>query len=448
MDTMYEKIMEELENDIKERNITPGKKLPSVRDLCKKYDCSKSTVVKALEVLKNRHIIYSVPQSGFYIVEGLRSYEKQQSDIIDFSTGNTTIANVPTPDLKHCLDRAVDLHKDASLNHGISGMVSLKEILPSYLTNFQVFTSVDNIFINLGIQQMLSIITQMPFPNKKSTILIEEPTYRYFLDFLKFFGAKVKGIKRDKNGIDLAELEELFKNGDIKFFYTVPRNHNPLGTSYSKSLKRSIAQLAEKYDVYVVEDDYFGDLDVVGSENTIYSYGDHKHIIYLKSFSKLIPWIRIGFSVVPTHLIELFREHVSYSYFYSYFSPSLVSQSTLEIYIKSKILNKHANIVKKYLSSRLGSLKKGFKELEKEGINCIGGNSGFYSYIELPEEINEKILIESLKKKGVLVASGRHYFLTEESYIKGIRLSIARANEAEIKKGLDIILKEIKAQLK
>lgn len=445
---MYEKIIEDIENDIKERSITPGRKLPSVRDLCKKYDCSKSTVVKALEVLKNRHIIYSVPQSGFYIVEGIRSSEETESTIIDFSTGNPTIENVPTPDLKHCLDRAVDLHTNASLNHGISGMLSLKEIIPSYLTNFQVFTSVDNIFINLGIQQMLSIITQMPLPNNKNTILIEEPTYRYFVEFLKFFGAKVKGIKRDENGIDLEELEELFKDGDIKFFYTVPRNHNPLGTSYSKAQKKAIAKLAEKYDVYIVEDDYFGDLDVIGSENTIYSYGDHQHIIYLKSFSKLIPWIRIGFSVVPTHLLKVFSEHVRYSYYYSYSAPSLVSQSTLEIYIKSKILNKHANIVKKHQSTRIEVLKKGFQEFKKQGIKCIGGDSGFYSYIELPESVNESTLIESLRKKGVLVASGKHYFLSPETYIKGIRLSIARVSEKEIKTGLDIILKEIMAQLK
>jgi DNA-binding transcriptional MocR family regulator len=448
MKNLYEQIIDDIEKDIREKNIKPGKKLPSVRELCEKYNCSKSTVVKAFEVLKNNHIIYSVPQSGFYIVEGIRNYNENPISIMDFSTGNPTINNLPTPDIKHCLDRAVDIYKNTSISHSLAGIPSLKEILPRYLTNFQVFTSMDNIFVNLGIQQVLSVLTQMPFPNNKKTILVEEPTYRFFIAFLKFSGADIVGIKRDENGIDLDELEEIFKTGDIKFFYTVPRNHNPLGTSYNRNQKKAIAKLANKYDVYIVEDDYFADLDVLGSEDPIYSHGDHYHHIYLKSFSKIIPWIRIGISVIPTHLLDIFKEYNSYSYYYSYSAPSLVSQATLEIYIKSKILNKHVNILRKHHAERIDAMKKCFEEFKKEGIKCLGANSGFYSYVQLPEEVNEKVLIENLKNRGVLVASGSSYFLSEDSYIKGIRLSMARTGAEEIEKGAAIILEEIKAQLK
>ncbi|TDT62738.1 PLP-dependent aminotransferase family protein [Fonticella tunisiensis] len=444
MKKLYETIIQDIERDIREKNIKPGKKLPSVRELCERYKCSKSTVVKAFEVLKSNHIIYSVPQSGYYIVEGINSYDEVSSSIINFSTGNPTVNNLPTPDLKHCLDRAVDIHKDAPLGNSLMGINSLRELIPSYLTNFQVFTSIDNVFINLGIQQALSVLTQMPFPNGKKTILVEEPTYRFFIGFLEFSKVNVIGIERDEKGIDLNRLEDIFKNNDIKFFYTVPRNHNPLGTSYDKTQKKAIARLASKYDVYIVEDDYFGDLDVQVSEDPIYSFGDHYHHIYLKSFSKIIPWIRIGISVIPTHLLNLFREHVGYSYYYSYFSPSLVSQATLEIYIRSKILNKHVNIIKKHHLSRIETLREGFEEFKKYGIKCIGGRSGFYSYIELPDRVNEKIIVEGLKKKGVLVSGGRQYFLSDETYKKGIRLSIARTDEEEIKKGLEIILNDIK----
>ena len=45
------------------------------------------------------------------------------------------------------------------------------------------------------------------------------------------------GIKRTNEGIDLNELEQIFQTGKIKFFYTIPRYHHPLGTSYSKDEK-------------------------------------------------------------------------------------------------------------------------------------------------------------------------------------------------------------------
>jgi DNA-binding transcriptional MocR family regulator len=47
------------------------------------------------------------------------------------------------------------------------------------------------------------------------------------------------------------ELEQTFQTEDIKFFYTMPRFHNPLGTSYTEREKMAIVKLAEKYDVYI-----------------------------------------------------------------------------------------------------------------------------------------------------------------------------------------------------
>ena len=63
------------------------------------------------------------------------------------------------------------------------------------------------------------------------------------------------------DGIDLNELEEHFKSGNIKFFYTIPRFHYPLGILILKRRKRAILDLAAKYQIYIVEDDYLGDLD-------------------------------------------------------------------------------------------------------------------------------------------------------------------------------------------
>ena len=437
---MYQTIVEEIKKDIIEEVYKPGKRLPSIRTLSKKYNCAPNTVAKAYEILRNEHIIYSIPQSGYYIVESIiTNIDDNKSSTINLETGNYIITNMNTPDLKHGVDRAVDIYKKHSLIHTTRGIPSLREILPSYLTNFQVFTSDENIFINLGIQQALSILAQMPFPNNKDVILVENPTYSYFLGFLKFFNNKVIGIDRDENGIDLNKLENLFKTEKIKFFYTVPRNHSPLGTSYNKTQRKKIAELAAKYDVYIVEDDYFGDISTDNKYDPIYTYSDHSHVFYLKSFSKILPWLRIGLIVVPAELIDLFSEYRQISYYYSYFSASLISQTTLEIYIKSNILKRHSAAITKDLQEKQKYLKSNFKKLEKMGIKCIGGSSGFYSYINIPKHINDIEFVEHLKREGVDVALGRRFFLDENTDRKGIRLSVASAETSEINRGLDII---------
>ena len=75
-----------------------------------------------------------------------------------------------------------------------------------------------------------------------------------------------------------------------------------------KSQRKAIAKLAAKYDVYVVEDDYFSDIYLNEKYDPIYSYSDFTHVIYLKSFSKIMPWMRVGVSVIPNNLIDSFKK--------------------------------------------------------------------------------------------------------------------------------------------
>lgn len=362
-----------------------------------------------------------------------------KSDTINFYSGNTVIGDMNTPDLKHCLNWAGDLYKNNSIESGIHGVASLKEALIHYLAGFQIFTKIENILVNMGIMQALTLLIETPFPNNKKTILIEQPSYGYFLDNLSTQDYNILGIERNEAGIDLKALEKLFKEDDIKFFYIIPRHHNPLGTTLKKSQRKAIAKLATKYDVYIVEDDYFSDIDIDESYDPIFSYSDYEHIIYLKSYSKIMPWMRIGFIILPTNLIDLFSKTIISTSYKSYFAASLLSQATLEIYLRSKILKKHSDIITADLRGKYLVLNKGLKSLEKLGAEIICNHSGFYSYIRLPESINEDILVKELATKNVIVGHGRRFFLNDSFYKKGIRLSIASLNTDEIEKGLSII---------
>ncbi len=436
------RIQADLEMRIRTQFYHSGKKLPSVRELSEQYQCSKSTVVAAYETLKQRHLVYSVPQSGYFCVENQRLRGENDSNVINFSTGNPIIGTIHIPDLKHCLDRSVDLYEHRSLCQNPYGVESLRQLLTAYLTDFQVFTRPENVFVNLGVQQGLSILTALPFPNGRQVILVEEPTYRYYLDFLRFQKVPVEGIDRTEQGIDLNRLERLFKTERIKFFYTVPRNHNPLGTAYRRSQRKAIAALASKYHVYIVEDDYFGDVTETPGD-TLFAEGDHDHFIYLKNYTKIIPWIRIGLMVIPTPLIPAFQQAVASSYYDSYFSPSLVSQATLEIYLRSQLLKKQVHLMQKELAERLRCLRKSFNLLTRSGVKCVGGESGFYSYLQLPEGMDANRILEKLEKQGVLV-SGSGGFYIEPSAQNSLRLSVARTSTAEIKCGVAIIQAALK----
>jgi transcriptional regulator, GntR family len=68
-----------------------------------------------------------------------------------------------------------------------------------------------------------------------------------------------------------------------------------------------MVELAEKYDVYIVEDDFLGDLDTDLKADPFFSYNPFGRVIYIKSFSKVfLPGLRIASVVLPPLMVKAF----------------------------------------------------------------------------------------------------------------------------------------------
>lgn len=83
------------------------------------------------------------------------------------------------------------------------------------------------------------------------------------------------------------------------------------------------------------------DLGIGRRYDPIYAYDQTSHVIYLKSFSKIIfPGLRLGAVVVPQPLLETFRSYKGYT------DTSLLSQAALEVYIKNGMYGHHRHKIK------------------------------------------------------------------------------------------------------
>ena len=63
----YQLIANQIENTIYENDLPKGTKLPTVEQLACDYNVSKSTIVKALESLVLKGIVYQVQGSGIFV---------------------------------------------------------------------------------------------------------------------------------------------------------------------------------------------------------------------------------------------------------------------------------------------------------------------------------------------------------------------------------------------
>lgn len=431
----YTKIIDYIKGLYENEKIKTGEKLPSVRAIADKFQCSTITAVRAYKELEQEHFIYSVPKSGYYLV----SKDKRKiakDDEINFSTVLPDKELIPYDEFHHCLDQAMRNNKIDLLSYGDpQGLPSLIQTMKKHLQDYQVFCKPSQIAITSGSQQAVNLLIKMTFPNGKSNVLIENPTYDRMIKNLKFNEVKTISIKREFDGLNFEELERIFREEDIKFFYTVPRFHNPTGSSYSVKEKKEILRLASKYNVYIVEDDYLVDLDTKSKNDPIYSFDTNDRVIYLKTFSKiLLPGLRIATIVLPEKLMDSFLRYKEWCDIHT----SILPQGALELYIKNGMFNQSKTILRNTYKERMKYLKSICSNFNPDILKANIPDTGFFLSLEASKKIKFDRIIDDLASNKVIIKDTRESFIYENE-IRLMKISVSRTNKVQIKEGMNCI---------
>jgi DNA-binding transcriptional MocR family regulator len=224
----------------------------------------------------------------------------------------------------------------------------------------------------------------------------------------------------------------------------MPRFQNPTGFSYTSDQKKRILTLAQRYNVYLVEDDYLGELETNTKCDPLYCFDNSSSVIYIKSYSKtLLPGLRIAAVILPKLLSNVFLEYkMSCDK-----STSILSQGTLEIFISSGMFQKYKKKIKLLYENKM----KEFTELQNkfipEGVKFFIPYTGFFIYVELPADCFAQKLIISLQARGIFVASCENMFLQNFKQKNVLRISLSSATIEEIQQGMEILSQEIHKML-
>ena len=111
----------------------------------------------------------------------------------------------------------------------------------------------------------------------------------------------------DDEGMDTDALEEVLRSTErVKLVYTVPDYQNPTGRTMSLARRRRLVELAEEYDVVVLEDTPYRELRYEGERlPTIKSLDPNGRVVHLGSFSKILaPGLRLGWALATPEVRE------------------------------------------------------------------------------------------------------------------------------------------------
>ncbi|PJN64126.1 putative HTH-type transcriptional regulator YdcR [Paenibacillus sp. GM1FR] len=439
-------IQEQMQQQDRRQWADKGIRLPAVRVVAEQYQCSVSTAIRAYEWLEQRHLVYAIPQSGYYAVQnGTGAQDMDWQGALDFASAAPDPRVFPYADFRHCVDQAMEKKQAELFMYGTDqGLPSLILLLQKQFADYQVFARTEQFFITSGVQQALAVLALMPFPNGKRKVLVELPTYHNMPSLLSGLNVPIAGVRRALDGLDWASLERQFAEGDIKFFYVMPRFHNPIGTSLTVAEKKRLIRLAQRYDVYLVEDDYLADLEDNTKQDPLWSYDTEGRVIYLKSYSKILfPGLRIGVAVLPTPLIQSFGAYKKMLDI----DTSVLSQAALEIYVHSGMFAHHRKVIRNRYATRMNAVHEQldsypdfapFMEAPRTG--------GEHTVLPLAGDVPLRVLVSRLQKRGVIVDTTERYY-PEGTYQvhqdQMLRLNISNVPKQRIEEGIQKIREEI-----
>ncbi|SMB86785.1 DNA-binding transcriptional regulator, MocR family, contains an aminotransferase domain [Desulfonispora thiosulfatigenes DSM 11270] len=453
---LYLQLSNSIYSLIEQNKLRSNAKLPAIRKLAELLKVNNSTVVNAYKHLENKNILYSQKGSGTYIspipLEKLSTNIPQinqttkhhveiTKDTLNLATISISPELFPVQDFKRLLNTVLDKDGGNAFNYQDSqGYLPLRESICDYLGYHNVRTTPDKIQIISGAQQGIDILSK-GLLHYGDVLFVEKPTYRGAIANFQSRGAKIIEIPLEEDGIDLDVLENNMKLFHPKFIYIMSYYQNPTGISYSLEKKHALIKLANKYDTYIIEDDYLGGLNYSNEPYIPLKAFDYKNrVIYIKTFSKiLMPGLRFGFIVLPQKILQsvLAAKHTTD------IATSGLIQRTFDLYLRSNLWKKHIKEMCNYYQKRYELLVLELSTLS-DHLSFVLPHGGLSIWVKF-KNVNVEDLTAKLLSKNVLVSPASAFSLDPEIY-PYIRLSFADVELERIPEAISIIKEIVQSQ--
>ena len=341
---VYLQIYKQIRDDIIAEIYPYNTKLPSKRNLAEETGVSTITIEHAYALLCEEGYVEARERSGYIVIfrrsDGFVTSNEHHTEHLTHYSENTNTQfpiSVISKTMRKVLTEDGDLLLEKSPN---CGCVELREAICHYLArNRGIQVSVEQIVIGAGSEYLYGLIIELLGRNR--TYAIESPSYKKIEQVYKATEISYDLLPLTDSGIDSKALSET--NADV--LHTTPYRSYPSGVTATASKRHEYIRWSEQNERYIIEDDFESEFAVsTKPTETLFALSENDNVIYLNTFSKTIsPSFRIGYMVLPKHLVKIFDEKLG---FYSCTVPTFMQYVLTEL-INNGDFERHINRVRR-----------------------------------------------------------------------------------------------------
>ncbi|MFC9688138.1 PLP-dependent aminotransferase family protein [Kribbella sp. NPDC056951] len=412
------------------RELAPGDRLPSSRELIDRHRVGPGTVARAIAQLTAEGVVITRPGSGTYVAPRARRTEAvidtgwQTVALADRSVDAQSLADSAAPEgairldggylhgslqparaLTAALARAAR-RPDAWDRAPAAGLSSLRTVFAA-LADADV--RADDVLITSGGQSGLSIAFRA-IAAPGSPVLVESPSYPGALAAARAAGLSPIPVPLDEYGVRPDLLAEAFARSGARLFYCQPTYQNPTGTVLSDERRQQVLAVARAAGAFVLEDDFARLLHHGGTvPKPLLSMDRDGTVIYLTSLTKpAAPSLRIGALIARGPVLERLRAIRQVD---DFFVARPLQEAALEL-LSSPTWDRHLRGLAVALRDRCGALVNALADARPDWqVNQVP-TGGLHLWVRLPTD-DVAAAVEA-RQAGVIVSPGDRFFATEK----------------------------------
>ncbi|MBN2978166.1 GntR family transcriptional regulator [Pseudomonas fluorescens] len=421
---------------IRENGVSPGTRLPSIRQLALDNLLSQSSVIEAFERMVAQGVLAPRQGAGFIVAHPPAAHEGHWYEGAEQVWG--AFADNPLGELKLGCGWLPDAWRESDdLSYAIRevsrtdtaglfnystplGLPVLREQLLKRLTRNHIASSLDRILTTAGASHAQDLLIRTLLKPGDS-VVVETPGYGNLYRQLAFQGVRLLEVPRTRSGPDISALEALLHTHHPKCLFTQSLYHNPTGTSLCRAVAERLLELAHRENFLIIEEDVYADLQHA-SCTRLSALPHADRVIYVASFSKtLSSALRVGYLCASTAIIT---QLVSLKTMTG-FGTSRFAEAVVAVLLANGTYRKWVQRLRKRLSAEMAATLQVLEDEEWEVFAVPAG--GMFVWAR-PAAGQQSSLQACARRLGVLLSPGALFSPTGETS-EWLRINVAYAGD-------------------